>query len=408
MTIADTFTIALRAIGTNKSRSLLTMLGIIIGVGSVVLMTSIGASVEELILGQVSSLGANSMVIFPGQEEGGGSQQRPGYDSLTFDDIRALEKLTTIKTVAPVIFVNGIVSYGREETTPEVMGSLPTFYQNQSITAERGRMLDDTDESGAKYVVMLAPDTATDLFGESEPLGKRVKVGDRSFTVVGITKPLGSQFFQNADERVYMPFSTAQVISGQKYVNYITLQAAGITDFAFADIKSLLRARHGIRNPDDEQEKDDFVVRSAAQAADILGSVSLGLTLFLSAIASISLLVGGIGIMNIMLVAVTERTREIGLRKAVGARKRDILLQFLIESVLLTLMGGAIGITGGVLLAALIAMIAQNFLAGYVFALSIPAMILAVVVAAGTGLVFGIYPARRASNLNPIEALRYE
>ena len=188
MQLLDTLTIATRGISTNKTRSFLTMLGIIIGVGSVVLMTSIGASVEELIVGQVSSLGANSMVIFPGQEEGGGSQARPGYDSLTFDDIRALEKLTTIKTVAPVIFVNGIVSYGREETTPEVMGSKPTFYQNQSITVENGRMLDDTDESGAKYVVMLGPDTATDLFGDVDPVGKRIQVGDRSFTVVGVTK----------------------------------------------------------------------------------------------------------------------------------------------------------------------------------------------------------------------------
>ncbi|MEK7591022.1 MAG: ABC transporter permease [Patescibacteria group bacterium] len=408
MKLSDTSSIALRAIGTNKSRSLLTMLGIIIGVGSVVLMTAIGASVEELILGQVSSLGANSMVIFPGVEEGGGSQQRPGFDSLTMDDVNALEHLSTVTTIAPVIFVNGNVSYGREKTTPQVMGSKPTFYKNQSITIDRGRMLDEADEVGARYALMLGPDTADELFGDNDPLGKRITVGDRFFTVVGITKALGTQFFQNADERVYMPFSTAKIMTGQKYVHYITMTSTGDTDLAFADIKSLLRSRHRIRNPNEDPDKDDFVVRSAAQATDILGAVSLGLTLFLSAIAGISLVVGGIGIMNIMLVAVTERTREIGLRKAVGARKRDILLQFLIESVLLTLIGGLIGIVGGVGLAFLISLVAKNFLAGYLFALSPSAIFLSVIVAAGTGLLFGMYPARRAANLNPIEALRYE
>jgi len=409
MTISDLLSTASKSLRRNIARSTLTMLGIVIGVGSVVLMSSVGASMEKVILSQISSLGSKSMVIFPGSnQEGGASQVFAGHDSLTFDDIERLEQLTTIESVAPIVFMPGPVKRGREESSAQILGAHPNFFHNQNMEAAEGRLIDIFDEDRSARFALLGPDAKEELFGESDPLGKEITVGDRSFTVVGVTKALGSQFFQNADERVYMPFSTAQVISGQKYVNYITLQAAGITDFAFADIKSLLRARHGIRNPDDEQEKDDFVVRSAAQAADILGSVSLGLTLFLSAIASISLLVGGIGIMNIMLVAVTERTREIGLRKAVGARKRDILLQFLIESVLLTLMGGAIGITGGVLLAALIAMIAQNFLAGYVFALSIPAMILAVVVAAGTGLVFGIYPARRASNLNPIEALRYE
>lgn len=406
MLLNDTFRIALRGITTNKSRAMLTMLGIIIGVGSVVLMTSIGASVEGLILGQVSSLGAKSMVIFPGRDDG--TPNSAGFDNFTFDDVRAMEDLTTIENVAPVIFANGTVSYGREEDKPMVLGTTPEFFLNQSISIDYGRLIDENDDQGAKFVANLGPDTVVELFGDQDPIGKRIKVLDRTFTVVGVMKPLGTQFFQNADNRVYIPFSVSRVITGQPYVNYATMTATTDLDIALDDVISLMRQRHRIKNPENDEAKDDFTVRTAAQANDILGSVSLGLTLFMSSIASISLLVGGIGIMNIMLVAVSERTREIGLRKAVGARRKDILLQFLFEAVLLTLIGGLIGVVTSMLLALIISQIVVQFLAGYSFALSIPSVLLAVAVAAGTGLVFGIYPARRAANLNPIEALRYE
>lgn len=407
MVLADTIAIALRGIATNKLRSMLTMLGIIIGVGSVVLMTSIGGSVQELILGQVSSLGANSMVIFPGQEDGGGGRGT-GIDSLTFEDIRLLEQLPSIMTIAPIINVNGKMRYGREESNAEVIGTNENYFLNQSILIDRGRLIDATDASAGNFVVVLGPDAATDLFGDQDPLGKRIKIRERSFTVVGIAKPLGSQFFQNADKRAYVPLQTAKVLSGQKYVNFVTLRAVVDGVMASEDIKDLLRRRHNITNPDDDQTKDDFQVRTAQQALDILGSVSVALTLFLSAIASISLVVGGIGIMNIMLVAVSERTREIGLRKAVGAKKKDILLQFLIEAVLLTIIGGAIGIVSGVTIAFVISLIAKNFLEAYVFVVSFQSILLAVSVAATVGLIFGIYPARRAAELSPIQALRYE
>jgi putative ABC transport system permease protein len=384
------------------------MLGIIIGVGSVVLMTSIGGSVEQLILGQVSSLGAKSMVIFPGQEQPGDPASQAGRTSLTFDDVRALEHLTTIKTVAPVIFIPQEASKGGEVARPEISGVTPEFFENQSIEAARGRLLEKSDNEGAKFVAVLGPDTAKDLFGTQDPIGEHINIGDRSFLVVGVTKPLGSQFFQNADARVYVPFSVARVLTGQQFVNYITLQAAGDIDLAFADIRSLLRSRHKIENPENDEQKDDFVVHSAEQALDILGTVSFALTMLLSTIASISLVVGGIGIMNIMLVAVTERTREIGLRKAVGARKRDILLQFLLEAVLLTVIGGIIGIIVGLLFAFVGSLIAGQFLTNYAFTVSMPSIALAVGVAAGVGLLFGVYPARRAANLRPIEALRYE
>jgi putative ABC transport system permease protein len=409
MKLSDTITIARRAIMRNRSRSLLTMLGIIIGVGSVVLMTSIGASVQGLILGQVSSLGAKSMVIFPGREEGSGARGA-GVDSITFDDLDALKRLTTVQTVAPIIIVNDAVTYGREETTPSIMGTTANYFRNQSITVQQGRVLDEADEQGAAFVAVIGPDTSKRLFGDQDPLGKRIIIMGQSFTIVGLQAPIGSQFFQNADTRVYIPFSVARILTGQSHLNFATMTAVGSTDLAAADIKSLLRQRHRIDNVEEDPNKDDFVVRSAEQAVGILSTVSVALTLFLSAIASIALVVGGIGIMNIMLVAVTERTREIGLRKAVGARRRDILMQFLVEAVMLTIIGGLIGVVGGIFFAFLIASLASGVpgFEDYLFAFSPLSVVMALVVSASVGLIFGIMPARRAASLRPIEALRYE
>jgi len=408
MRIFDNVGIALKAIRTSGFRALLTMLGIIIGVGAVVLMSSVGASMEKVILGQISSLGPKSMVIFPGKQEGGASQVSTGFDSLTFEDLRELEHLKTIESIAPVIFIPGNATFGREESAPQTLGVRPTFFLNQNISASHGRLLDDNDIEGAKNVAVLGPDVVDDLFGSIDPLGKRIRIGENTYTVIGISAPLGSQFFQNADERIYVPFTVARTVTGQKYLSYMTMLATDSFDAAFEDVQALLRRRHGIDNPEDDDKKDDFVVRSSAQANEILSSVSLGLTMFITTIAAISLLVGGIGIMNIMLVSVTERTREIGLRKALGARPKDILLQFLIEAVLLTVIGGIIGMIGGVFIAFLMAAIVTNFLSTYVFVISVQAMIVSFFMAFFTGIVFGLRPARHAANLHPIDALRYE
>lgn len=409
MLIRDTLQAAERSLRRNKSRSLLTMLGVVIGVASVVLMTAVGASVEGLILGQISSIGAKSMVVFPGQTEGPEGTVQAGFDSLTFDDVEALKQLSTVTFVAPGIMVSSeAATYGREETQPRVIGTVPHYFLNREVTVAEGRLLEERDVQAARNVIVLGSEIADDLFGRQNPINEQVKIGSRSYTVVGVLESVGTQFFQNADEFVFIPLSTARAQTGQKYVNVITMQATGDFDLAQYDVETLLRRRHGIINPDADPDKDDFIVRTSAQANDILGAVSLGLTMFITTIAGISLLVGGIGIMNIMLVAVTERTKEIGLRKAVGARRNDILLQFLVEAIVLTMLAACIGVAIGISLALLTAGIVDKFLPTYDFALSIPAIGVALAMAMVTGLSFGIYPARKASLLSPMNALRYE
>jgi len=411
MLASDLLRTASRGVTANRMRSLLTALGIIIGVGAVVLMTGVGKSVEGVILGQIDFLGPKTMAIFPGNQgpEGGASGFRPDFNVLTLEDAEALGALATVRSVAPVIFVPGNARFGREETDPRIVGTVPAYYRNQHIETSEGRFHDEKDDEASQFVAVIGSDIKEDFFPNGSALGARIELAGRKFSVIGVLEPVGTVFFQNVDDRIIIPLSVAVSLTGRTYADMFNLQAVDDFDIAFADVRSLLRQRHRIVLPEDgSTENDDFLVRSAAQAEETFGTVSLGLTLFITMIAGISLLVGGIGIMNIMLVSVTERTREIGLRKAVGARRRDILLQFLLEAVALTVAGGLLGIGIGIALDFLIAQAVHKFLADYVFALDVGAMFLALLMAGATGVAFGLYPARKASLLSPIEALRYE
>jgi ABC-type antimicrobial peptide transport system permease subunit len=279
---------------------------------------------------------------------------------------------------------------------------------NYSFKVRIGRGIEQSDDTGGNAVVVLAAKITEDLFGNIHPIGKRVQIGEQTFTVVGVLEPAGSALLSEFDSLVLMPFSVGKALTGQKYLTYVTLRNKTDQALAKQDITMLLRERHRITNATNDPDKDDFQIQGTEQAQEIVGSVTMGLTVFLSLVAAISLLVGGIGIMNIMLVSVTERTREIGLRKAVGARRHDILLQFLIEAVSLTVSGGIIGIVLGIYSGWILSLIASKVLGQFHFVLSIAAIIAAVIMAVGTGLVFGIYPAKKASELSPMEALRYE
>jgi putative ABC transport system permease protein len=400
----DLISTAISGITVNKSRTFLTMLGIIIGVASVVLMVSMGRSFQNYILTQIASIGTNTLDIIPtGFEKFGGN-----LEGLSYEDFTAIERLPTVESATPVVVVGKPVTSGNEEITPMIIGAYDIFVKNYGMTLGSGRMLDKNDEDGAKAVAVIGPKTAEDLFGNASAIGRKISVGDSSFLIVGIFESKESALLQQFESMVHIPFSTARSVTGQKHLSFITLKTIGEPSVAQSDIENLLRDRHGINNPEGDPDKDDFIARSAEQVTSIVGSVTLGLTIFLSLVAAISLLVGGIGIMNIMLVSVTERTREIGLRKAVGARKQDILLQFLLEAISLTLTGGVIGIIIGVSFGWLLSRIADKFLGDFSFALSIPSILLAVAMAVGTGLLFGIYPAKRAADLSPMEALRYE
>lgn len=405
MRIVDTVSSALKSISTNGSRTLLTMLGIIIGVGSVTLMTGIGKSMEGVILSQISILGPNNMVIFPGTgPEGGGGTQRAGFDSISLSDVEALSQLRTIADIAPIINVTEPVTAGRETSDSQIVASTPLYFLNYSISPMQGRLFDEDDERGSRRVAVIGSDTANDLYYGQNAIGKKLKVGNTTFTVVGVAEPLGTAFFQNQDVKVYIPFSVGRELTGQSYVSAVVFLRTVDADLAQRDVEAFLRQRNGITDPDD----DDFLVRNSQQAEQILGSVSIGLTAFITFIAAISLIVGGIGIMNIMLVAVTERTREIGLRKALGARRQDISRQFIIEAIGITFIGGVVGIILGIFGSFFIALVVQRFLNTYSFTLSVPAIIMALAMAMCTGFMFGVYPAKKASRLPAMEALRYE
>ncbi|MEA3339879.1 MAG: ABC transporter permease [Chloroflexota bacterium] len=416
MSILESVRLAFRALTANKLRAALTMLGIIIGVGAVITLMSAGEGVSVYIEGQFQGMGSNLLFVLPGSAEETGSGP-PGMMSssaeLTNGDVEALRdplRAPAVVAISPEKIRSTVVATGRRDTVTQVLGVTPDFAGVRNWVPEVGLFIDQDDMSGRARVAILGRTVVEDLFPDNPyPLEQTVKINNIPFRVIGILEEKGGSQMGDEDNTVLVPLTTAQTrlfpsrsSTGEYKVSLIIIEALDedSIEAATEQASAILRERHGI----DFSDEDDFSIISQADIISVFGQITGVLTTFLGAIAGISLLVGGIGIMNIMLVSVTERTREIGLRKAVGARRRDILWQFLIEAVMLSLIGGLLGIGMGALGAQIITALIDDFSS----VVTPQAVVLATTFSAAVGLFFGIYPARRASLLNPIDALRYE
>jgi len=401
--ILETFT-ALRA---NKVRTGLTMLGIVIGISSVIALVSIGNGAQAQINASIQSIGSNLIIVTPGaSQQGRGvvSSGRGSAETLTIDDGNAIASgVQNIAGVAPEVQSRKQVTAKGTNTNTTIIGTTPAYTTVRNFEVDDGQFISDANVSGDAKVAVLGPTTASDLFGEdTEAVGQSIRIGTVSFRVIGVTKAKGGTGFQNPDDAVYIPVTSDQLfLQGNQYLSDISISAADADSASQVqnDVTNLLLERHHISDP----ELADFSTINQADIVAAAGSVTKTFTLLLGAVAGISLLVGGIGIMNMMLTTVTERTREIGLRKAIGAKARDISLQFLVESVVLTFIGGAVGVALGMIVSRIVS--ASGLIQTQV---SVGSVMLAFGVSAGIGIVFGFYPARRASKLNPIEALRFE
>lgn len=403
MNIIESFKMATSTLAANKMRSTLTMLGIIIGNASVITMVGVGQGAKNLAAEQFESLGPNVLFIVPGSEE----ERRTTFNrpqTLVWEDAIAIaEQVPTVKEVAPQINANQLITYRNSNANEQVVGTTPEYLTARSFKVDRGRFFSDVDIQRNQRVVVLGSEIAEKFFPQQNPLGKKIRVKNTNLEVIGVLEAKGAFLGDNQDRTVYLPLTTmaSQVVGDTSPygtgVSFISIAAKDENSIRAAklQIENLLRLRHQITG------EDDFSVRTQKDVLEIVGTITSGLTVLLAAIAGISLLVGGIGVMNIMLVAVTERTKEIGLRKAIGAKSGDILWQFLIEATILSAAGGAIGtvvgITGIIIVGAVSPLAAT---------ISPAAIFLAVGVSGAIGLSFGVFPAQSAAKLDPIVALR--
>jgi putative ABC transport system permease protein len=399
--------VAARALGRNKLRTALTMLGIIIGVGAVIVLVSIGQGAQAMVLDQISNMGTNMMYIMPGNITFGGAALGAGAAStLTDDDVSAMQReIPTIAAASPVVNASGQLVFGNQNWFVRIQGTNERFPEIRTWKVEQGEFFTDADVRSAARVIVLGKTVAEKLFPGVDPIGETIRVRNLPFRVVGVLSAKGqSMVGQDQDDTAVIPYTTAQrKLLGQQIpsinqamVSAISQQATGVTQ---RQITELLRQRHKIARG----ETDDFMVRNMTDAAQTFTQLTTIMTLLLGSIAAISLVVGGIGIMNIMLVSVTERTREIGIRMAVGARPNYVRLQFLTESLVLSLMGGLVGVLIGGAIASLVSKIL-----GWPTLVSALSVLISFGFATVIGIFFGYYPAHKAAALDPIEALRYE
>ena len=395
------------ALSANKVRSFLTILGIVIGIGSVIAMISVGQGAQNSIQTSIQSAGANLLTISPGAQRGVGQQVSAGRGSaqtLTLEDANAIKSSVTLaKAVSPEISRRYQVTAKGTNTNTSVIGGNSSYLEVHNIQIDQGNFITDQQLTSYSKVAVLGPTARDDLFGTgADSIGQTIKINGQEFKVVGVTISKGGTGFNNPDTAIYIPLTTDQrFLAGGNYVSTISVEASSqnMMSEAQTEITTLLLTRHKIS----DSTLADFTVINQADIVASAGAVTGTLTMLLASIAGISLLVGGSGIMNMMLTTVTERTREIGLRKAIGAPRNDITKQFLSEAVMLTFLGGILGIILGWSLAWAI-----STFAGITTQVSISSILLAFGVSAGIGIIFGYYPARRAAALNPIEALRYE
>ena len=401
--LRETVGMALNTLRANRLRSLLTMLGIVIGNASVITLVGVGKGAQNLAEGQLNTLGANVLFVVPGNND----SRRQGIDfpkTLVLEDAEAIaEQVPSVKRVVPQITLSAVLQSGSRSSSSSVSGITPDFITVRRFDVAQGRFIDRRDLDGARNVVVIGPDLRTKLLPAGSAIGRSLRIRDQSFEVIGVMASKGAVFGQNQDEAAYIPLTTmVSKLSGRDptygvNLNFISVEAKdeASTGAAKFQITNLLRQRHNILR------EADFAVRSQKDALSIGGTITGGLTLMLAAIGAISLLVGGIGIMNIMLVSVSERTSEIGLRKAIGARSSDVLSQFLVEALVLSSLGGVIGSALGISAVAAVAAftpLPASIAAGNV--------LITVGLSGSIGLIFGVLPARRASRLDPITALR--
>lgn len=394
--------VAFKSLFANKLRTFLAMLGIIIGVGAVISMLAMGTGAQERVMERIASMGTNLVVVRPGQR-GLRGRMLDISQRLKLSDAKAiLDQVPGVYQVAPVVRGNSQLKYFNKNTRSNVIGSSMTYFPIRNFEIEKGRSFTEGEVERMARVAVLGATTAGNLFGESDPIGETIKIKGINFSIIGVIKAKGSRGRYDPDDQVIIPYTTAmKQLLGLDYLHEIDIQTSENADLEDVQkaITVLLRRLHRLL----EAAADDFYIRSQEEIVEAASEVSRTFTILLGSIAGISLLVGGIGIMNMMLVTVTERTREIGVRKAIGAKNRDVLLQFLVEAIVLTGLGGLMGVAFGIGAAQMIPKFTQ-----FSTVIKLTSILLALSFSAAVGIFFGFYPARSAALLDPIEALRYE